>query len=65
MSVRRLWPGPGRATETLDLAPAARDPKRIVADGYDRIAERLAERDMVFSCAVENEFSLAQEIDGG
>ncbi len=29
-----------------------------------RMAERLAERGMVFRCAVENEFSLAREVDG-
>ncbi|MGQ0669437.1 MAG: glutamine synthetase family protein [Actinomycetota bacterium] len=44
----------------LDGQPYEAGPRNFLR----RMADRLAERDMVLRCAVENEFSLARETDG-
>jgi glutamine synthetase len=44
----------------LDGAPYAGGPRTFLK----RMAARLADRGMVLSCAVENEFSLARQVDG-
>jgi glutamine synthetase len=71
----RLVPDPGTFT-VLPYAPHTAamlvDHVSLSGDPYEagprnflrRMSDRLAERDMVLHCAVENEFSLAREVDG-
>lgn len=71
----RLVPDPATFT-VLPYAPHTAamlvDHVSLSGDPYEagprnflrRMSDRLAERDMVLRCAVENEFSLAREVDG-